>query len=70
MQVKHGGYAGELKLYGTAQRQLDTRIHFAASCEDYIMRSIFEWSTVMFVPTSGKFLGICTYPANVALIFE
>ena len=30
VQIKHGGYAGELKLYGTAQRQLDTHTHAAA----------------------------------------
>ena len=29
------------------------------SCEDYIMRSIFERVPVTFVPTSGKLLGMC-----------
>ena len=49
--------------YGTAQRQLDTCKHAAAwnfSCEDYIMRSIFEWAPVTFVLTSGKLSGMCT----------
>ena len=62
-QIKHGGYAGELKLYGTAQRQFDTRMHAAAwkfLGEDYAMRSIFERETVMFVPVSGKLSGMCT----------
>ena len=61
VQVNHGGYLGELKLYGTAQRKLDTRTHAAAcSCEDYVTHSIFEWTTIMFVPASGKLSGICT----------
>ena len=63
VQVRHGGYAGELKLYGTAQRQLDTRMHATARKflgEDYAMHSIFERATVMFVPASGKLSGMCT----------
>ena len=47
--------------YGTAQRQLDTHMRAAAcSGEDYIMRSIFEWVPVMFVPASGKSSGMYT----------
>ena len=50
-------------LCGTAQRQLDTRTRAAGwilSGEDYIMRSMFEWASITFVPASGKFFGMCT----------
>ena len=50
-------------MYGTAQRQLDTRTSVAGwilSGEDYIMRSIFERAPVTFVPVSGKLSGVCT----------
>ena len=43
--------------YDTAQRQLDTRMCAAGwkfLGEDHIMCSIFEWASVIFVPTSGK----------------
>ena len=50
-------------MYGTAQRQFDTHTHAAGwilSGEDYIMCSIFEWPSVMFMPASGKLSGMCT----------
>ena len=49
--------------YGTAQRQLDTRMCAAGrilSGEDYIMHSIFEQAPVTFMPASGKLSGMCT----------
>ena len=49
--------------YGTAQRQLDTRMCAASgilSSEDYITRSIFERVPITFMPASGKLSGVCT----------
>ena len=57
--------------YGSAQKQLDTRMHVTAwnfSCEDYIMGSLFEQAPVTFVPVSGKSLGMSTM--NIPLILN
>ena len=50
--------------YSTAQWQLDTHKHAAGlilSGIGYIMRSIFKRAPVMFMPSSGKSLGIFSH---------
>ena len=56
--------------YGTAQRQLDTRMHAAGwilSDEGYIMRLIFEREPITFMPASGKLSGMCTCKCYIIL---
>ena len=57
--------------YGTAQRQLDTCMCATAwnfSCEDYIMRSIFERVPITFVPASGILFGVCTCECSTLML--
>ena len=57
-------------MYGTAQRQLDTRMHAAGwilSGEDYIMCVIFERAHFIFMPASGKLPGVWTHEHYIIL---